>query len=162
MGFGLLRNKWKLRSLLDGLDNRKSHPPVDSFLRFFKRMVDEGSSLIAVPLTSSSSRPLRFPRFSGNFTCLEQPDKLRVFRDIKLQIASGRLERFLQPFRSNPISFLRSPTDAWILYSLVQRWRINFSRFEAPLRSGISIKFWESLRSMSFNLSKICYKPINN
>ena len=111
MGSGLLCNKGNLRSLLDGLDNRESHPPKDSFLRFFKRMEDKNSSLIAVPLTSNSSKHSRFPRFSGNFTSLEQPDKLRVFRD-KLQIAIGRLERFLQPFRSNRISFLRSPIDA--------------------------------------------------
>ena len=101
MGSRLLFNKGNLRSLLDGLDNRESHPPIDSFLRFFKRMMDEDSLLIGVPLTSSSSRPSTFPRFSGNFTSLEQPDKLRIFRDIKLQIAIGRLKRFLQPFRSN-------------------------------------------------------------
>ena len=134
MGFGLLWNKGKLRCFLD---NRKAHPPIDSFLRF-----------------------QRFPKFLGNFTSLEH--KLRVFRDIKLQIVLGRLERFLQPFRSNWISFLRSPTDAWILHSLVQFWKINFSRFEAPLRSGISINSWESLRLMSFNSFKICFKPINN
>ena len=159
MGSGLLWNKGKLRCFLD---NRKAHPPIDSFLRFFKRMMDGDSPLRVVSLRFSSSRPSRFPRFSGNFTSLEQPDKLRVFRDIKLQIALGRLERFLQPFISNWISFLRYPIDAWILYSLVQLWRINFSRFEAPIRSGISINFWESLRSMSFNSFKICYKPISN
>ena len=98
MGSGLLWNKEKLRIFLD---NRKAHPPIDSFLRFFKRLEDENSPLIAVPLTSSSSKPSRFPRFSGNFNSLEQSDKLRVFRDIKLQIALGRLESFLQPFKSN-------------------------------------------------------------
>ena len=137
MGSGLLRNKRKLKSFSNGLDNGKAHPPIDSFLRFFKRLKGKDSP-IAVPLMFSSSRPSRFSRFFG------------------------RLERFLQPFRSNWISFLRSPIDAWILHSLVQHWRINFSRFEAPLRFGISISFWESLRSMSFNSFKICYKPINN
>ena len=160
MGSGLLWNKRKL-SFLDGLDNGKAHPPIDSFLRFFKRVKDKDSPIV-VPLTFSSSSASRFPRFFGNFTSLEQSHKLRVFREIKLQIALGRLERFLQPFISNWISFLRYPIDAWILYSLVQLWRINFSRFEAPLRSGISINFWESLRSMSFNSFKICYKPISN
>ena len=137
MGSGLLCQKRKLKSLLDGLDNGKVHPPRDRTLRFFKRMIDEGSP-IAVPLTFSSFRPSRFPMFFG------------------------RLERFLQPFRSNWISFLRSPTDAWILYSPLQLLRITFSRFKAPLRSGIAINFWESLRSMSFNSFKICFKPINN
>ena len=159
MGSGLLWNKGKLRCFLD---NRKAHPPIDSFLRFFKQMEDENRPLIGVLLTFNSSKPSRFPRFSGNFTSLEQSHKLRLFRDIKLQIALGRFERFLQPFRSNWISFLRSPTDAWILHSLVQFWRINFSRFDAPTRSGISINCWESLRSMSFNSFKICFKPINN
>ena len=136
MGSGLLRNKRKLKSFLR-LDNGKAHPPIDSFLRFFKRLKDNCSP-IAVPLTFSSSRPSRFPRFFG------------------------RLERFWQPFRSNWISFLRSTTDAWILDSPVQLLRITFSRFKAPLRSGISINFWEWLRSMSFNSFKICFKPINN
>ena len=50
MGSGLLCNKGKLRSFLD---NRKAHPPIDSFLRFFKRLEDENSPLIAeVGLTS--------------------------------------------------------------------------------------------------------------
>ena len=137
MGSGLLRNKKKLKSFLNGLDNGEAHPPIHSFLRFLKRLKDK-DSLIAVPFTFSSSRPSRFPRFFG------------------------RLEMFLQPYRSNWISFLRSTTDAWILYSPVQLLRITFSRFKAPLRSGISINFWEWLRSMSFNSFKICFKPINN
>ena len=157
MGSGLLWNKGKLRCFLD---NRKAHPPIDSFLRFFKQMEDENRPLIGVLLTFNSSKPSRFPRFSGNFT--EQLDKLRLFRDINLQIALGRFERFLQPLRSNWISFLRYPTDEWILHSLVQFWRINFSRFETPLRSGISINFWEQLKSMRFNSFKICFKPINS
>ena len=195
-------------------------------------MMDEGSPLIPVPLTFNTSRPSTFPKFFGNLSSLEQPDKLRVFRDIKLHIALGRLERFLHPLRSNLvrlvkcsnnndrsfitvplkqssdnrdifpiisgnffsleqplrsiisrasklilwgrllrhlqpfksiwISCLRSPRDAQIVHSLVQRRRISCLSFGIPLRSGISIKFWESLRSMSFNSFKICYKPINN
>ena len=104
MAFGLLRKKGKLRSLLDGLDNRKSHPLKDRFLRFFKRMMDEGSPLIPIPLTFNTSRPSMFPKISGNLSSLEQPDKLRVFRDIKLQIALGKLVRFLHSLRS---SFVR-------------------------------------------------------
>ena len=97
---------------------------------------------------------------SGNFFSFEQPLRLKNSRASKL-ILWGRLLRHLQPFKSNRISLLRSPRDACILYSLVQRWRINCLRFGAPLRSGISIKFWESLRSMSFNSFKIYYKTRN-
>ena len=221
--------KGNLASLID---DSPTHPLRDSILRFFKWIMDEGRLVIAVPLKSNSSKLSIFPKFSGNLSSFEQLDKLRVFRDIKLQIAIGRLERFLQslrcnsirlvecisnndrsfiavslkksfdkrgifstisgnffsfeqplrlknsrasklilwgrlsrnlqPFKSNRISLLRSPRDACILYSLVQRWRISCLRFGAPLRSGISIKFWESLRSMSFNSFKIYYKTRNN
>ena len=123
--------------------------------------IDNGRSFIAVSLKQSFDKHDIFPTISGNFFSLEQPPRSKISSASKL-ILWGRLLRHLQPFRSNRISCLRSPRDAWILYSLVQRRRINFLRFGAPLRSGISIKVCESLRSMSFNSSKFCYKPINN
>ena len=113
MGSGrLLRIKGKLRRLFDDLDDSPSHPRRDSTLRYFKRTTDEGSLVIAVPLTSSSSSPSIFPRFSGSSSSFEQPDKARVFKDVKLQMAFGRLERFLQCLRSNVISRLRFPREA--------------------------------------------------
>ena len=79
MGSGLLLLgiKGKVRSLFDDIDDSPSHPRRDSTLRFFKRTKDEGSSVIAVPPTYSSSKLLTFPKFSG------------------------RLLRHLQPRRSN-------------------------------------------------------------
>ena len=140
MGSRLLR--WKLMRLFDDLGDNPSHSWRDSTLRFFKRLIDEGYPFIAVPLTFSSSKLSRFPQFFGNSLIFEHPDKVRIFRDIKL-ILLGRLLRHLQPLRSSWISRLRFPRDAWILDSLVQPQRINFFKFGDLLKFGVSIKFWE-------------------
>ena len=78
---------------------------------FFKRTNEEGNSIIAVSLTSSSSRPLIFPKFSGSSLSFEHPDKVRIFKDIKQQQTFGRLERFLQPLRSNLIRPVKCSID---------------------------------------------------
>ena len=72
-----------------------------SILGFFESLIDVGIRFIAVPLMSISSKPLRFLKFSGNSSIFEQPNKVRIFRDIKQ--AFRRLERFLQSLRSNSI-----------------------------------------------------------
>ena len=43
----------KLRSLFDGLDDRKLHPQRGRFWRFFKRTMDKGNSFIAVVIPGS-------------------------------------------------------------------------------------------------------------
>ena len=143
----LLCNKGKLRSLFDGLDDRKLHPRRERFWRFFKRTMDEGNSFIAVLLPSSSSRPSIFPKFSGNLSSFEQSDILRVFKDVKLQIEIGRLERFLQSLRSKSIRLVERSTNndgSFIAVSLKQSFdkrdifftiSRNFFNFEQPPRS---------------------------
>ena len=130
-------------------------------IRLVECSTNNDGSFIAVSLKQSFVKHDIFSTISGNFFNFEQPPRSKYSRASKL-ILWGRLLRHLQPFKSNQISRLRSPIDAWIIYSLVQRRRINCLRFRAPLRSGISIKFRESLKSMSFNSFKICYKPVNN
>ena len=113
-------------------------------------MMDEGSPLIPVPLTFNTSRPSTFPKFFGNLSSLEQPDKLRVFRDIKLHIAIGRLERFLHPLRSNLVRLVKCSKNndrSFIIVSLKQSFDKrdifpiisgNFFSLEQPPRSIIS------------------------
>ena len=145
MGSGLLLGCIK-GNLMSLLDDSPTHPERDSTLRFFKWTTDEGRSVIAVPLKFNTSKPSIFPKFSGNSSSFEQPDKLRVFRDIKLQIAIGRLERFLQSLRCNSIrlvecisnndrSFiavsLKKSFDKRGIFSTISG---NFFSFEQPLR----------------------------
>ena len=87
--------------------------------------------------------------------------KIKNFKSIQANLVWKALRHF-QPFRSNRISFLRFPRDEWIYDSLVHPWRIKCLRFGAPRRSGVLIKFWDSLKSMSFNSSKVYYKIILN
>ena len=145
MGSGLLLGCIK-GNLVSLLDDRPMHPETDSTLRFFKWTTDEGRSVIAVPLKFNTSKPSIFPKFSGNSSSFEQPDKLRVFRDIKLQSAIGRLERFLQSLRSNSIRLVECITNndrSFIAVSLKQSFDKrgifstisgNFFSFEQPLR----------------------------
>ena len=89
--------------------------------------MDEGRPVIAVPLKSNSSKLSIFPKFSGNLSSFEQPDKLRVFRDIKLQIAIGTLETVLQSFIA--VS-LKQSFDKRDIFSTISG---NFFNFEQPL-----------------------------
>ena len=106
IGFGsrlLLSIRGKFKSLVEDLDDIPSHQQRDITLRFFKRLMDAGNPFTAVPLTSSSFKPSRFPNVSGNSSSFEQPDNVRIFRDVQLQQEFGRLERILQSLRSNLI-----------------------------------------------------------
>ena len=116
-------------------------------MEIFKRTMDEGNSFIAVLLPSSSSRPSIFPKFFGNLSSFEQLDILRVFRDVKLQIAIGRLERFLQSLKSKSIRPVECSTNndgSFIAVSLKRSFDKhdifstisgNFFNFEQPPRS---------------------------
>lgn len=65
--------------------------------------MEDGTSLIAVSLASSSSRHFIPLRFSGILLSLEQPDKMRVLRDDNLHMTLGRIEMFLQFLKLNKI-----------------------------------------------------------
>ena len=80
-------------------------------VRLVKRTTDDGSSLIAIPITSSFSRYLRFPRFVGNFLSVEQPDRVSIFRDVKRQMELGRLKRDLQSLRLNRVRLVKCFID---------------------------------------------------
>lgn len=107
----MTRNIRKPRGLFNDLDDSPSHLQRDITLIFFKGKTEEGSAFIAVPLTSSTSRSSRFPKFSGSSSSFEQPDKMRVFRDVIVQVASVRLERFLQFLRLKKVRPIKCSTD---------------------------------------------------
>ena len=96
----------------------------------------------------------------GNFLNLEQPDRIKVLRDSKLS-SYGRFLRHLQSFRFNRISLLRPPTEGCNTRNLVQPWKFSLSIFENPVKSGVRVKFWESLKSMSFSFPNFCDEKIS-
>ena len=67
------------------------HPSKDNTLRFFKRKMDAGGCLIEVPLPSNSSKLSTFPKFSGIYLSLEQPDRSSFLRDFKQPMLLGML-----------------------------------------------------------------------
>lgn len=93
------------------VDNVPSHPLKRSTLRFFMRKMEEGGSLIAVPIISSFFRPMRFPMFSGKSSSLEQPDRVRVLIFVKLQMAFGILRSSLQSLRFNVVRLDKCSND---------------------------------------------------
>ena len=123
-------------------------------------LIDDGSSSMAVLSKESSNMLVMFLPIFGNFLSFEQPDRIKNLRVLKL-ISCGRFSRRLQSFRFNKISRLRPPTESCNACNPVQPWKINLSIFGNPLKLGVWHKFWESLRSMSFSLSKFWDKTIS-
>ncbi|GLT71270.1 hypothetical protein SLA2020_433030 [Shorea laevis] len=76
------------------------HPDNDTVLSFFKRPKEYGSCLIAVPSASSSVKATIFPNCFGNLSIFMQSNKLRVSKDSKLEMLSGRFFKFSHPCKS--------------------------------------------------------------
>ena len=74
-------------------DDNPLHPLKDSTLRFFKRPMEEGTSLIAVPLTSSSSTLSAFPTFSGNLSSFEHPEIFTSLSNFKIENAAWQTSK---------------------------------------------------------------------
>ena len=88
------------------------HPDNNRVLRFFKKPMEDGSCLIAVPSASSCVKAIIFPNSSGNLSSFKQPDKLRVSRDFKFEMLFGRFLKFLHPSKFSETSLFRSPMDS--------------------------------------------------
>ena len=67
------------------------------------RKMEEGGSLIEVPLILSIFRPMRFPMFFGKSSSFEQPDRMRVLIFVILQMAFEILRSSLQSLRFNEV-----------------------------------------------------------
>ena len=63
-------------------------------VRVVKPSIDDGSSLIVVPLKKSILRPLKFPKFNGKLSQFEHPRRSRHSSNFKEQMVLGRHIRF--------------------------------------------------------------------
>lgn len=117
----------------------------------------EGSGLMVVPATSSSSKLFTSPKSSGNFSSFEQRER-RTFRDFNPDTLHGRRHRLVQSLKFNKVSLSSIPTDESTSVRRIQPSRIKHSRYVLPLKSGISRRFKEWLRLMVFKLCKCCKK----
>ena len=128
-------------------------------VRLVKHSIDENSSFIAIPLKSSFSRPLTFPRFLGKLSNFEHPERSRELPNFKLQMALGRQTRFLQLFRVNLVRLVKRSIDEGDSRPLTfPRFSGNFSIFVHQARSrklpnfkhqmvlGRQTRFLQSLR----------------
>lgn len=118
----------------------------------------EGSGLMVVPATSSSSKLFTSPKSSGNFSSFEQRERRRTFRDFNPDTLHGRRHRLVQSLKFNKVSLSSIPTDESTSVRRIQPSRIKHSRYVLPLKSGISRRFKEWLRLMVFKLCKCCKK----
>nr|GMD66591.1 uncharacterized protein LOC109148758 [Ipomoea batatas] len=107
------------------------HPRNDKILSFLISETEDGSSWIAVLSQYNSSKHSISPNSSGNFSNLEQPDRITAFKPFNLQILLGRLARCLQD-ACNCLHLLTS--DVVHLFSL------NL-RYCYPLESKAVLKF---------------------
>ncbi|XP_019152027.1 PREDICTED: uncharacterized protein LOC109148758 [Ipomoea nil] len=80
-------------------------------LRFVRRSIDDGSSWIAVLSQYNSSKHSISPNSSGNFSNLEQPERITAFRPFNLQMLLGRLARCLQFLTFINLRFVRYSID---------------------------------------------------
>ena len=139
----------KTLSRLD-LKNCFSHP------RHIKKLMEDGTSLIAVPVKLSSFKLLIFPKFSGRLASFEHPKRMSISRDLRLSVLLGRLIRDWQNSKFKTVSLLSCPIDGWILTKLLQPRRHIFSSLGTPVKLGVLIRSMEYSRLMTFNLSKYC------
>ena len=127
----------KLHIALGRLE-RFLHSLRSNFVRLVKCSNNNDRSFITISHKQSSDNRDIFPIISRNFFSLEQPPRSIISIASKL-ILWGRLLTHLQPFKSNWISCLRSPRDAQIIYSLVQR------------RRNQLFKIWDSTKVRDLN-----------
>jgi len=74
---------------------------------------------------------------------LEQPERMRVFKDFNLYILLGRLLRLVQSFKFSSKRLQRHPIDGCTLRNLGQHFRMSCSRLGSPLKSGVVVKYLE-------------------
>ena len=80
-------------------------------VRVVKPSIDDGSSLIVIPLKKSILRPLKFPKFSGELSQFEHLERSRHSSNFKEQMVLGRHTRFLQSLRINKVRAVKPSID---------------------------------------------------
>ena len=112
----------------------------------FLRCKLEGNSSIDV--LSRKSTEILF-EISGNILKREHPLRSRRWRDLRL-IPAGRVSKFVHPSMFNFVSLLRFWIEEEIFTRLEQYLRLSVLRLVAIERSGISFRFLDFSKSMSF------------
>ena len=92
-------------------DGGPLHPRKDKVLRFLIEKKDGGTTFTTVPSAWSSFNISKFPKFSGNSSNLEQPERMSVSRDLRSQVLLGRLLNILQFSKLKNFSSVKSPSD---------------------------------------------------
>ena len=130
-------------------------------VRAVKHSIDEGSSLlISVKPKLSSDRLFIIPVNFGIVLIFEQSQRSRTLRDSISADMLGRSVRDSHFHRCKYLSLLSCPIDGWISTKLTHPERFSSSSLGTPEKSGVLIRFRESLRSMNFKLNEHCTQKI--
>ena len=122
-------------------------------------MEDVNCHWIAVSLVSNIFKRLACLGFSNSCWLLnnfEQPDRFTTSRELRPNMLLGTLTRFLQFFKFNAASFLRRPIEELIRTRFEHPARFSHSRFGAPLKSGVLIRFLDCVRTNHLKLGRGC------
>lgn len=84
----------------------------------------------------------------------EQPERLRTVRELSPKMIFRLRKRFIQFLKFRESSSLRVPMDGSMRTIFVHPSRSRSLRCGTPLKSGISIRFWEYLRSRISKLGR--------
>jgi hypothetical protein len=160
MGFGHFGDSHDKKRGIQDFEDCPLHPDNDIVLSFFKRPKEWGSCSIAVLSACSSDKAIIFPNCFGNLSIFMQSDKLRVSKDSKLEMLSGRFFKFLHPCKFNKTSFFKCPMDSCTSTKLVQPSSINISKCGTREKFGDWVRHLEPLRLRTFNLLSICQNRI--
>ena len=145
--------------MLLGRHSRFVQPLRSKKARAVKHSIDEGSTFsIAVQLKPSSDRLFIIPVNFGNKLILVQKERSRTVRDCITADMQGRSVRDAQCPRSKYLSLLSCPIDGWISTNRLHLRSLSSSRFGTPEKSGVLMRYRESLRSMYFKFFESCYQ----
>ena len=91
--------------------NSSLHPSNNRASRFFKSPKEIGNCLIADLIAKSFLKASNLPKCSGNLLSFKQPLRIRVSRDLKLQMLPGSSLKLLHSakFKTTSLSKFESP-----------------------------------------------------
>jgi len=125
------------------LRGNPSNPRRDIYTMLFDLTIEKGTCLTAV---FSAIRVIKDSICTVSFSnrsIIEQPERMRVFKDFNMYISAGRLFRLVQSFKFSSVRLERHPIDWCTLRNLGQSLRMSCSRLGSSEKSGVSIKYLE-------------------
>nr|GLL42408.1 hypothetical protein Itr_chr12CG21060 [Ipomoea trifida] len=130
------------------------HPRNDKILSFLRSEMEDGSSWIAVLSQYNSSKHSISPNSSGNFSNLEQPDRITAFTPFNLQMLLGRLARCLQLLRAINLRFVRHSIDGATSLIAIASARTSNKQAMGPAMFGKFSSFKQPERIIVSSFSK--------